>query len=77
MAAAVVGRRHGSMVSAFEPAWRTPRGRPGVEEDRFDFTSERNTPSTTNEFIMLELTMVQRVSPRLGQQDTVVCQYGT
>ena len=26
-------RRRGSLVSAFEPAWRTQRGRPGVEED--------------------------------------------
>ena len=39
VAAAVVGRRRGSLVSAFErdgiaiPAWRTQRGRPGVEED--------------------------------------------
>ena len=56
MAAAVVGRLRGSLVSAFEPAWRTPRGRPGVEDDRFDFVFERNTPSTTNEFIELELT---------------------
>ena len=29
---------------------------PGVEEDRFDFAFERNTLSTTNEFIELELT---------------------
>ena len=56
MAAAVVGRRRGSLVSSFEPAWRTQRGRPGVEEDRFDVTFERNTPSTTNEFIDLEHT---------------------
>ena len=33
VAAAVVGRMRGSLVSAFEPAWRTQRGRPGVEED--------------------------------------------
>ena len=32
VAAAVVGRRCGSLVSAFEPARKT-RGRPGVEED--------------------------------------------
>ena len=56
MAAAVVGRRRHSLVSAFEPAWRTQRGRPGVEEDSIDFTFERNTASTTNEFIDLELT---------------------
>ena len=37
-------------MSAFEPAWRTQRGRPGVEDDRFNFALERNTPSTTNEF---------------------------
>ena len=30
-------------MSAFEPVWRTQRGRPGVEEDRFDFSVERNT----------------------------------
>ena len=40
--AIVVGRR-GSLVSAFEPAWRTQRGRPGVEDDRFKFALERNT----------------------------------
>ena len=51
-----VGRRRGSLVSAFEPAWRTQRGRPGVEDERFDFTFDRNTPSTTIEFIELELT---------------------
>ena len=56
MAAAVVGRKRGSLVSAFEPAWRTQRGRPGVEDDRFDVAFERNTPSTTNEFNELELT---------------------
>ena len=33
VAAAVVGRRRGSLVSAFEPAWRTQRGRPEVEKD--------------------------------------------
>ena len=32
--AAVVGRRRGLLVSAFEPAWRTQRGRLGVEQDR-------------------------------------------
>ena len=56
VAAAVVRRRRGSLVSAFEPAWRTQRGRPGVEDDRFNFAFERNTPSTTNEFIELLLT---------------------
>ena len=56
VAAAVVGRRRGSLVSPFEPAWRTQRGRLVVEDDRFDFAFERNTPSTTNEFIELELT---------------------
>ena len=52
MAAAVVcGRSDGIAI----PAWRTERGRPGVEDDRFDFAFEKNTPSTTNEFIELEL----------------------
>ena len=56
VAAAAVGRRRGSLVSTFEPAWRTQRGRAGAEDDGFDFAFERNTPSTTNEFIELELT---------------------
>ena len=43
----------GVMESRFR---RTQRGRPGVEDDRFDFAFERNTPSTANEFIELELT---------------------
>ena len=72
MAAAVVGR--GIAI----PAWRTQRGRPGVEDDRFDFAFERKTPSTTSEFIELELTDGwQQVSPRLRQQETVVRQSGT
>ena len=53
MAAAVVGRRRGSSSSQ---AWRAQRGRPGVEDDRFDFAFERNPLSTTNEFIESELT---------------------
>ena len=55
-------------------AWRAQRGRPGVEEDRFDFTFERNTPSTTNEFIELELTDGGSEPPRFRQQETVMCQ---
>ena len=51
-----VSRRRGSLVSAFQPAWRTQRGRPVDEEDRFDITFERNTLWATNEFIELELT---------------------
>ena len=40
----------------FIGVWRTQRSRLGVEDDRFDFAFERNTSSTTNEFIELELT---------------------
>ena len=48
-----LGRRRDGIAI---PAWRTQRGRPEVEEDRFDFVSERNTPSTTNKFNESELT---------------------
>ena len=45
VAAAVVCRRRDGIAI---PAWRTQRGRPGVEGGRVDFAFERNTPSTTN-----------------------------
>ena len=51
VAAAVVDRRRGSLVSVFETIWRTQRDRPGVEKDRFDFTLECIPASTTNEFM--------------------------
>ena len=53
VAAVVVCRRRDGILI---PAWRTQQGRPGVEDDRFDFAFERNTPSTTNEFNELERT---------------------
>ena len=70
VAATVVGRGRGPLVSAFEPAWKTQQSRPGVEEDWFDFNFEWNTPSTINEFIELELTDGGSKFPRgLRQQE--------
>ena len=57
-------RRRGSLVSAFEPAWRTQRGRPGVEEDRFDSTFERTTPSHPMSSSRWSLRMVAVSLPR-------------
>ena len=51
MAAAVVRRRRGGIAI---PAWRAQRGRLGVEDDRFDFAFQRNTPSTTNELELMD-----------------------
>ena len=51
VAAAVVGRRRDGIAI---PAWRTQRGRPGVEDGQCDFASERNTPSTTTELHLMD-----------------------
>ena len=69
--AVVVSRKRDGIAI---PAWRTQRGRPGVEDGRFDFAFER-TPlrppmSWSSWMVITSFPRLQR------QQETVVCQSG-
>ena len=79
MAAAVVGRRRGS-IGVCVRAFLEKRNEADLESKKIYSTLllKGNTPWTTNEFIELEPSDGgSKFSPRLRQQETVVCQSGT